>query len=125
MLVVIGDLSEREDLIGCRLLRGFGVAEERITELNWTDSVTIAGEGAAELRLTAVPARHFSGRALWNRFETLWSSFVLVGARHRVFYGADSGIWEKLAGASAFNLFLIAFARFRDSVKPTRKLRRE
>jgi L-ascorbate metabolism protein UlaG (beta-lactamase superfamily) len=81
-----------------KLLRRFGVPEERITELNWTESTSIAGEGTGvELTLTAVPARHFSGRALWNRFETLWSSFVLVGTRHRVFYGADSGVWEGFA----------------------------
>jgi L-ascorbate metabolism protein UlaG (beta-lactamase superfamily) len=46
-----------------------------------------------ELELTALPARHLSGRSL-TRFETLWASFVLAGPRHRVYYGADSGEWE-------------------------------
>jgi L-ascorbate metabolism protein UlaG (beta-lactamase superfamily) len=78
-----------------RVLRGYGVREGRIAELDWTQSVKVAGqEQGVEVSITAVPARHFSGRSLWNRFETLWSSFVLAGARHRVFYGADSGIWE-------------------------------
>jgi L-ascorbate metabolism protein UlaG (beta-lactamase superfamily) len=70
-------------------LRRFGVPAERITELNWTESAVIGA-----LTVTAWPARHFSGRGLLDRFTTLWSSFVLEGPMHRVFYGADSGIWD-------------------------------
>ncbi|HEY0786408.1 MAG TPA: MBL fold metallo-hydrolase [Acidobacteriaceae bacterium] len=71
------------------LLRKLGVAAERVTELDWTESVEAGG-----LRVTALPARHFSGRSLLNRYQTLWASFVIAGAGHRVFYGADSGEWE-------------------------------
>ncbi len=70
------------------ILRGFGVPAAAITELNWTESTRVGG-----LELTALPARHFSGRAVWNRFHTLWSAWVLNGPRHRVLYGADSGEW--------------------------------
>jgi L-ascorbate metabolism protein UlaG (beta-lactamase superfamily) len=73
-------------------LSGFGVAAEKITELDWTESVQVGG-----LKLTAWPARHFSGRGVLDRFKTLWSSFVLEGPQHRVFYGADSGWWEGFA----------------------------
>jgi len=73
-------------------LSGFGVREEQITELDWTESATIA-----ELTITAAPARHFSGRKAWDRFETLWSSFVLKGSRHSVYFGSDSGLWEGFA----------------------------
>jgi L-ascorbate metabolism protein UlaG (beta-lactamase superfamily) len=69
------------------ILRKCGVQEVR--ELDWTESLQVG-----ELTLTAVPARHFSGRSLFNRFETLWSSFVLAGPKHTVYYGADSGEWE-------------------------------
>jgi len=78
-----------------RLLRDFGVDAAQITELDWTESVTVGSD--AELKITALPARHFSGRSLWNRFETLWSSFVLKGARHNVYFGADSGLWDGFA----------------------------
>lgn len=75
-------------------LRGFGVRGEHITELDWTQSVDVSGaELAQNVRLTAWPARHFSGRTGWDRFRTLWSSFVIEGPKHRVFYGADSGLW--------------------------------
>ena len=46
------------------------------------------------MKLTALPARHFSGRGVFDRFKTLWASFVLAGPKHRVYYGADSGEWE-------------------------------
>ncbi len=81
-----------------RRLRQFGVANERITELDWTESagVPAATPGrtdGATLKVTAWPARHFSGRGVRDRFKTLWSSFVIEGPQHRVYFGADSGLW--------------------------------
>ena len=72
-------------------LRKFGVKAERIVELDWTQSVSVA---ETRLEITALPARHFSGRGTFNRFETLWSSFVLRGTQHNVYFGADSGWWD-------------------------------
>jgi L-ascorbate metabolism protein UlaG (beta-lactamase superfamily) len=74
------------------LLRRFGVSAGKITELDWTESLKVG-----QLEITALPTRHFSGRSLSNRFETLWSSFVFKGARHNVYYGADSGPWPGFA----------------------------
>jgi L-ascorbate metabolism protein UlaG (beta-lactamase superfamily) len=71
------------------LLARFGVDAGRCTELDWTEKVDVGS-----LTITALPARHFSGRSLFNRFETLWASFVLAGRKHRVYYGADSGEWK-------------------------------
>jgi L-ascorbate metabolism protein UlaG (beta-lactamase superfamily) len=71
------------------ILSGFGIDSTRCTELNWTEQVEVGS-----LTITALPARHFSGRSLFNRFETLWASFSLAGPRNRVFYGADSGEWH-------------------------------
>jgi len=79
------------------LLRKFGVAAGRIKELDWTESAAVKSPTGAEVTVTAVPSRHFSGRSLSNRFETLWSSFVLSGAKHKVYYGADSGLWDGFA----------------------------
>jgi L-ascorbate metabolism protein UlaG (beta-lactamase superfamily) len=94
------------------LLRGFGV-EGKITELDWTENVEVAG-----CSLTALPARHFSGRSLSNRFETLWSSFVLKGAQHTVYFGADSGWWEGFAEIGAtygpFDLTMLEVGAFHE-----------
>ena len=70
------------------ILSELGVVSRRWTELNWTEHVELG-----PVTITALPARHFSGRSLFNRFETLWSSFALTGPKHRVYYGADSGEW--------------------------------
>jgi L-ascorbate metabolism protein UlaG (beta-lactamase superfamily) len=70
------------------ILSSLGVDPSRCSELNWTENATVG-----PLIVTALPARHFSGRSFFNRFQTLWASFVLAGPSHRVYYGADSGEW--------------------------------
>ena len=70
------------------VLQKFGAPSARCQELNWMDSTRIGS-----VQITALPARHFSGRNLFDRFETLWASFAICGPRHRVYYGADSGEW--------------------------------
>ena len=79
------------------LLRSWGVAAEQIVELDWMGEAVVKSDRGAELRVTALPARHFSGRSLFRRFETLWGSYVLQGSQHRVYFGADSGWWEGFA----------------------------
>jgi L-ascorbate metabolism protein UlaG (beta-lactamase superfamily) len=71
-------------------LQKCGVGASHITEMNWTDKVQIG----SNCQLTALPARHFSGRSLTNRFETLWSSFSIKTAQHHIYFGADSGWYE-------------------------------
>lgn len=68
-------------------LQSWGIGKEFITEMDWGDSAVI-GENCS---ITATPARHFSGRGITNRNETLWSSFVIKGGKHNIFFGADSG----------------------------------
>lgn len=72
--------------VGARL-EAWGVPAERITELDWWESTTIAG-----LTLTAAPSHHFSGRGLHDRNATLWSSFAIRGERHSVFFSGDTGL---------------------------------
>lgn len=68
-------------------LENWGIAKTRITELDWGDSAKIGGD----IELRATPSRHFSGRGITGRNETLWSSFVIKGPVHNIFFGADSG----------------------------------
>jgi len=107
-----------------RILSRFGVRPDRTTEMDWTDTLSIAGEGGATCEITSVPSRHFSGRSLLNRFETLWASFVLRGAGtaewpgHKVYYGADSGWWEGFAEIGAahgpFDLTMLEIGAFNE-----------
>ncbi len=66
-------------------LSHWGIDNE-ITEFDWWDSYELPGN----IQLTAVPARHFSGRGL-VRNKTLWSSFALNTKQYALFIGADSG----------------------------------
>jgi L-ascorbate metabolism protein UlaG (beta-lactamase superfamily) len=70
-------------------LEAWGVAPERITELDWWESHTLP---AADLTVTAAPSQHFSGRRLHDRNATLWSSMVIRSHRHSVFFSGDTGL---------------------------------
>jgi len=100
------------------ILKRLGVAQERITELNWTDSACIAGASGASCEVTSLPSRHFSGRSATQRFKTLWASFVLRGGEHSVYYGADSGWWEGFAEIGAthgpFDLTMLEIGAFNE-----------
>lgn len=76
--------------VGARL-EAMGVHPKRIVELDWWEDFTLPG-GA--LRFTATPAQHFSGRSLTDRNRTLWSSWVMTSASHRVFFSGDTGLTE-------------------------------
>jgi L-ascorbate metabolism protein UlaG (beta-lactamase superfamily) len=67
-------------------LAHWGIASEKINELDWWDERTVAGGP----RLVACPARHFSGRLGFGD-RTQWSSWAAIGSAHRVFYTGDTG----------------------------------
>jgi len=67
-------------------LEYWGIPAEKIRELDWWQSI----DQNAHWRITATPARHFSGRSL-VRNKTLWSSFVLETDGRRIYLGGDSG----------------------------------
>jgi len=66
-------------------LEAWGIAAERITELDWWEEADVAG-----LRLVSTPARHFSGRG-FERDRTLWSSWAFIGEHHRAWFSGDTG----------------------------------
>ncbi len=76
--------------VGAHLER-WGLPSERVVELDWNESSTVAG-----IRFTVTPARHFSGRGL-RRDNTLWGSWVLAGAKRRLFYSGDTGYFDGFA----------------------------
>jgi L-ascorbate metabolism protein UlaG (beta-lactamase superfamily) len=87
--------------VGSHLDR-WGVPAERIIELDWDESIEVTGG----LRLTASPARHFSGRLPTTRNYTLWCSWVVAGTdrdgiTRRVFYTGDTGYFDGYAQIAA------------------------
>ena len=93
-------------------LRRWGVPDDRIVELDWDESFRIGG-----LTLTCTEARHFSGRGL-RRNPTLWSSWVVSGVRHRVFFGGDTGYTPAFADVGAahgpFDLTVLPIGAYSD-----------
>ena len=75
-------------------LEAWGVAPERIVELDWWESYALPNTG---LTVSAAPSQHFSGRGLKDRNSTLWSSMVLRSARHAVFFSGDTGLTSEYA----------------------------
>ncbi|WP_036375092.1 MBL fold metallo-hydrolase [Micromonospora sp. ATCC 39149] len=80
--------------VGAHLDR-WGVPEQRIIELDWSESHRVGG-----LTITATAAQHFSGRGL-RRDGTLWSSWVVAGVHRKVFYTGDSGYFDGYAEIGA------------------------
>ena len=74
--------------IGAHLER-WRVPAGQIHELDWNESFAVAG-----LTFTATRARHYSGRNPLHANETLWSSWVIRGPRHRVYFSGDTGYSE-------------------------------
>jgi L-ascorbate metabolism protein UlaG (beta-lactamase superfamily) len=74
-------------------LEAWGVPSARITELDWWETAELRGG----LTITAAPSQHFSGRTLHSRNFTLWSSLVLRGSRHAVFFSGDTGLTPEYA----------------------------
>ena len=67
-------------------LEHWGIPADKIVEFDWWENQKISDS----VELTAVPARHFSGRS-FTRGKTLWSGFVLKIDGYNIFIGGDSG----------------------------------
>lgn len=58
-----------------------------VTERSWWESAPLGSH-----TITCVPAQHFSGRSMRDRDATLWSGWMIEGARGtRVWFAGDSG----------------------------------
>jgi L-ascorbate metabolism protein UlaG (beta-lactamase superfamily) len=69
----------------------WGVPESRIVELDWWEHKQVGA-----LDIVCTPARHASGRTLWDRDQNLWAGYALLGAQHRVFFSGDTGMFPAL-----------------------------
>ncbi len=67
-------------------LRSWGVDPDKIEELDWWD-MTLHDH----IQLICTPARHFSGRGLFDRQTTLWSSWVIQGKTAKIYFSGDGG----------------------------------
>jgi L-ascorbate metabolism protein UlaG (beta-lactamase superfamily) len=69
----------------------WGVPAERIVELDWWDRTTVGG-----IELVCTPARHASGRHLFDQNHTLWAGWAFLGDSHRVYFSGDTGLFPAM-----------------------------
>lgn len=94
-------------------LEAWGIAPERIVELDWWESHQLPNTG---LTVTAAPSQHFSGRGFKDRNATLWSSMVIRSQRHTVFFSGDTGLTTEYQSIrerlGAFDLVMLEVGAF-------------
>jgi L-ascorbate metabolism protein UlaG (beta-lactamase superfamily) len=73
-------------------LAAWGIADARITELDWWQATHIGG-----VEVTATPSRHASGRINSQSDRTLWAGYAMVGSAHRACYSGDTGMESAFA----------------------------
>ncbi|AGH37337.1 hypothetical protein F542_21070 [Bibersteinia trehalosi USDA-ARS-USMARC-188] len=94
-------------------LQRWGVASEKITELDWDESVNLDG-----VEITLVPSRHFSGRALNTQDSTLWGGYVVKSPDLSLYFSADTGYGshfvERVAKYAPFDFVMIENGAYND-----------
>ncbi|WP_020567668.1 MBL fold metallo-hydrolase [Neolewinella persica] len=102
--------------LGAHLV-SWGIPQDKITEVDWWQSVELAG-----CRFTATPARHFSGRSPSTRNKSLWTGFVIETNLNKLYFGGDSGygrhfkeIHRKLGGG--YDLTMLDSGQYHDRWK--------
>jgi L-ascorbate metabolism protein UlaG (beta-lactamase superfamily) len=72
-----------------RILRRGGIRD--VVELDWWDS-----HASGDLRLTLVPANHWSARGPFDVNRTLWGGFVYEGPEGVAYHGGDTAFEPRL-----------------------------
>jgi L-ascorbate metabolism protein UlaG (beta-lactamase superfamily) len=67
-------------------LRSWGVDPDKIVEMDWWDE-----ERLGAFKFVAAPARHFSGRGMFDRNCTQWASWIIQTKHVNIFFSGDGG----------------------------------
>ena len=59
---------------------------KNVSEMDWYDEIKIN-----DLKITFVPAVHWSKRGLWDTNKTLWGSFLIEYNNKKIFFACDTG----------------------------------
>ncbi len=57
----------------------------KIKELDWYESALMG-----DLKFTALPAVHYSGRSFWDRDKTLWCSWAISSTSKKIYFSGDT-----------------------------------
>jgi len=67
-----------------RVLRSAGITD--VEELDWWEHRDVG-----RVKIHCVPAQHWSARSLFDKDETLWSGWAVVGPTRRFYFAGDTG----------------------------------
>ena len=57
-----------------------------VNEMDWYDEIKVN-----DLKITLMPAVHWSKRSLWDTNKTLWGSFLIEYKNKKIFFACDTG----------------------------------
>jgi L-ascorbate metabolism protein UlaG (beta-lactamase superfamily) len=96
-------------------LAAWGVPPAQIVEHDWWEASELGGG----VELVSTPARHFNGRGVPWRIGALWTSWSIVGPKHRVFFSGDTGFTEVFKEIAAregpFDVALLEIGQYHPS----------
>lgn len=70
-------------------LKRWKIDESSIQEMYWWEEIELEG-----FKFVFTPSRHFSGRGMFNRFETLWGGWIIQSGDQNIYFSGDSGYGE-------------------------------
>jgi L-ascorbate metabolism protein UlaG (beta-lactamase superfamily) len=74
-------------------LVAWGIPRDRITSLGWWDEASPLPD-TPDLRVTCVPAQHWSQRGALDRNRSLWGGFVFRLDARSIYFAGDSGYFD-------------------------------
>ncbi|OXB37236.1 hypothetical protein J007_02985 [Cryptococcus neoformans] len=80
------------------IVSGLPIDKEKVIELDWWEGREIKVDGVGKVRLVCTPCQHSTARYLWDRDNSLWSSWVIQDQSSTestnsasVWFGGDTG----------------------------------
>jgi hypothetical protein len=73
-------------------LEYWGIDPKRIVELDWWEKTQVG-----DLTIVCTPARHASGRQLFDQMRTQWAGYALIGPERRVMFSGDTGLFDEMS----------------------------
>jgi L-ascorbate metabolism protein UlaG (beta-lactamase superfamily) len=71
------------------LIIEWGISPEKVSQLEWWSKVNVSG-----VTFVSTPAQHFSGRGFFDKNRRLWTSWVILADKYRLFFSGDSGYFD-------------------------------
>ncbi len=62
-------------------------ASGQVSDLDWWESFAFS----QQVKISAVPAQHFSGRGILDRDATLWCGYIIDTPNQKIYFAGDSG----------------------------------